>query len=359
MGLETGNTIYFDMPREQFSYWNTDGAGREMIRALIRTGHVDCLHSYGDLADSREHALRALDELSRHDCRLEVWIDHGAVPSNFGEDIMRGFGDVPGHPAFHADKTCGYGIRYVWRGRVTSVIGQESRRCLRGIFRPSRPLDSSLTLAKEFAKGFLGFAGSQKYAMHGPNRVLRTARLRSEHKVYEFMRANPHWGGVSRGDTSAGLADVLHERVLETLMEREGIMVLYTHLGKADEEGNRFGVDERKALERLSRYCREGRILVTTTRRALGYCRMTQEISVSGGWRNGRESFDVAVDTRGLGGHEEDLDGLTFYVPDPARTRVTVDGKEIHGIRRNPPDPSGLGSLSFPWRRLEFPGGSP
>jgi hypothetical protein len=33
VGLEVGNSIYFDMPPEQFAYWNTDDAGREMIRA--------------------------------------------------------------------------------------------------------------------------------------------------------------------------------------------------------------------------------------------------------------------------------------------------------------------------------------
>src|SRR3972149_7860855 len=53
VGLEVGNSIYFDMPSDQFSYWNTDEKGREMIRALIRSGHIDCLHSYGDLATTR------------------------------------------------------------------------------------------------------------------------------------------------------------------------------------------------------------------------------------------------------------------------------------------------------------------
>ena len=55
-GLEVGNTIYFDMPPGQFSYWNTDEAGRAMVRTLIRSGHIDCLHSYGDLATTRSHA---------------------------------------------------------------------------------------------------------------------------------------------------------------------------------------------------------------------------------------------------------------------------------------------------------------
>ena len=45
VGLEVGNTIYFDMPPSQFAYWNTDDEGRAMVRALIASGHVDCLPS--------------------------------------------------------------------------------------------------------------------------------------------------------------------------------------------------------------------------------------------------------------------------------------------------------------------------
>jgi len=84
VGLEVGNSIYFDMPPGQFAYWNTDDKGREMVRILIQSGHIDCLHSYGDLATTRKHAARALEELTAHDCKLEVWIDHGRAITNFG-----------------------------------------------------------------------------------------------------------------------------------------------------------------------------------------------------------------------------------------------------------------------------------
>src|SRR6267154_4889527 len=36
VGLEVGNSIYFDMPPGHFSYWNTDDKNREKIRALIK-----------------------------------------------------------------------------------------------------------------------------------------------------------------------------------------------------------------------------------------------------------------------------------------------------------------------------------
>jgi hypothetical protein len=87
---------------------------RAIIRALIRSGHIDCLHSFGDLAITREAAARALDELDQHGCRLGVWVDHGSVPTNFGADIMCGTGDVSSSPSYHADLTCAFGVRYVW-----------------------------------------------------------------------------------------------------------------------------------------------------------------------------------------------------------------------------------------------------
>ena len=47
--LEVGNSIYFDMPAGHLSYWNADDAVRSRLRTLIKSGHIDCLHSFGDL----------------------------------------------------------------------------------------------------------------------------------------------------------------------------------------------------------------------------------------------------------------------------------------------------------------------
>jgi len=85
------------------------------------------------LATTREHARRALDELSRHDCPLEVWVDHSAAPSNFGADIMRGWG-CRGLACVSRGSRLRLRSEYVWRGRVTSVIGQDVPRRLGGIW---------------------------------------------------------------------------------------------------------------------------------------------------------------------------------------------------------------------------------
>ncbi len=351
VGLEVGNTIYFDMPPEQFSYWNTDDNGREMIRRLIQSGHIDCLHSFGDLATSREHAARALEELTQHGCSLNVWIDHGVAQSNFGSDIMQGYGDVQGSEVYHADLTCSYGIRYVWRGRVTSVIGQNVQRSFRGIYNWQHPVESTKTVLKEFVKAKIASVSRSKYAMHARNQLLHSTHLRSEQPVTEFLRTNPHWGGVSCGETAEGIPDVLTEETLNRLVQTEGVAVLYTHLGKVRRQEEPLEPQARSALRRLATFELEGKILVTTTQRLLKYCDMLRELSFS--TFPSKDGLCIAVTTNAQ--NPSDWDGLSFYTADPERVSLSVNGVCIPYLQCNAPDHTGRASVSIPWRRLEFP----
>lgn len=349
VGLEVGNSLYFDMPPEQFSYWNTDEAGREMVRGLVRSGHIDCLHSYGDLATTRAHAGRALDELSRHGCALTVWIDHAVAPTNFGADIMRGSGDLPSAAAYHADLTCGFGVRHVWRGRVTSVVGQNVRRRLRGIWTARRPVASARTVAKEMVKGALGRTVGGKYAMHAANDLARETHLRDGRPVLEFLRANPHWRAVDKGETAAGLAEVLNARFLETLVDRGGVSVLYTHLGKVTSRDEPLPPATRRALSLLARFQHDRRILVATTRRLLDYGAAARRARARLLAQDGRTVLDVNVDPAFAS------DGLTFDLPRAEPVVVRCNGVEQRNVTVNAPDHSGRASVSFPWPRLAFP----
>jgi hypothetical protein len=358
VGLEVGNSIYFDMPPEQFAYWNTDDKGHEMVRALIRSGHIDCLHSYGDLAITREHAGRALEELARHGCKLKVWVDHGVAATNLGSDIMQGHGDEPGHEAYHADLTIDYGIEYVWRGRVTSMLGQDASPSLRGVFSWSHPVASGRTLLTEVAKRGLAADGNAKYAMHGPNEMICPIVLRDGSLAHEFMRCNPHWGGVSSCDQGRYIGDVVTDGMLDRLIERGGTCILYTHLGKVDNPNSPFNEKAVAGFRRLAEALHSGRILVTTTRRLLGYRRAVREISFD--YVQDEKSLRIVVSTRmnahALGGlSRADLNGLTFYVREPKATSVVVDGQEIAALRRNAPDHTGRPSVSLEWPLLELP----
>ena len=351
VGLEVGNSIYFDMPSDQFAYWNTDDAGRAMVRGLIRSGHIDCLHSYGDLAATRADAGRALEELARHDCRLEVWVDHGVALSNFGADVMRGHGDELGHPAYHADLTVGHGIRYVWRGRVTSVIGQDVPAILAGVWTRQRPVVSARTVAKEAAKRLLARWGCAKYAMHSKNVVLRRSSLRDGTPVREFVRSNPHWAGVSACDTGRAIGQVLTRPMLDHLVRRAGVCLLYTHLGKACDMGGPFDQSARAGLQRLADAYRAGQLLVTTTRRTLGFLSARDDIT----WSTRRNGDDLAIDVTLHNADLCDVAGLTFYVPADRRAIICVDKKELECVQRNSPDHTGRPSVSIARSTLEFP----
>ena len=358
VGLEVGNSIHFRANPGIFSYRNTDDDGREIVQRLIHSGHIDCLHTFGELVRTRDEARQVLDELKERDCHLEVWVDHGGTTTSFGSDIMCGHGDEVDHEAYHADLTIDYGVKYVCRGRVTSVIGQGVPARLNGILKWNHPIASSRTLLKEMAKEVLARAGNAKYAMHRSNELLRPIVLRNGRAVYEFMRCNPHWRGVSYADEGRHIGKVLTEDMLNHLVSRGGFCVLYTHLGRVDDPEIPFNAQAVTAFHRLAEEHHGGRILVTTTRRLLGYYRAVRDVMFSV-YRRRRGTYidlDTRSNERSIGElPAADLAGLTFYVSDPKTTHMMINGRESVNCKHNAPDCTGWPSVSLSWPALEFP----
>jgi len=346
----------FDMPPDQFAYWNTDDAGREMVRTLIRSGHIDCLHSYGDLATTRKHAALALDELDRHDCRLEVWVDHGTAATNFDSTIMQGHGDEIGHEAYHADLTIQYGIRYVWRGRVTSINGQNVRPRFGRIFSLAHPVQSTNTMAKELAKHFLAMGDNSKYAMHRGNKLIRPVTLRDGTIVQEFIRYNPHWGGPGKDSEPEQLAEALGPTLVARLVQSGAVGVLYTHLGKM---GDCNGVMNPTVIERfrmLGELFREQHLLVCTTKRLLQYINARNHLrfDVEGDSKKCVVTIE-GVDDPVLGTRVptiDEIEGITFVVPQRESVRLML-GNTVLESKTTRKD--GNLHVAVPWRKLAFP----
>jgi len=142
---------------------------------------------------SRKNLLERLSYTGK--CLLGPVLDVVSLPyllgGRFRENrrFIRHAEKWPAEPArvYHADLTLAHGVRYVWRGRVTSVVGQDTWPCLGGVFAASHPLSSCRTLAKEWAKLVVARCGIARYAMHASNEVLRPIRLRDGAAVYEFL----------------------------------------------------------------------------------------------------------------------------------------------------------------------------
>jgi hypothetical protein len=358
--LEVGNSIYFDMPPNQFAYWSTDDAGRAMVRDLIHSGHIDCLHSYGDLAKQRDDAKRAIDELVKHNCLLEVWVDHSKAPSNFGPDIMVGSGDVVGSESYHADLTLEYGIRYVRRGRTTGVNGQDAPitpRVFADMLHPFHPLTSSKVMLKEAIKVQLGRRNHPRWEMYAANQSVRPSRLRDGRGIWEFLRSNPYWGGSGHGETAEGIGDVLTERMLGTLLRRQGVCILYTHLGKVRDPHCPFGPSAQAAFRRLANLFQDEKILVTTTQRLLRYLTLRKCLEYRAQRDNGELMITIGKMNDPVFGprlpSSEDLQGLSFIVSRCERANVrladdtALDAKIMHQGEHS--------IIALPWRRLVFP----
>jgi hypothetical protein len=360
VGLELGNSIFFLMPDNQFSYFGTDDAGRDMVRAMIRSGHVDCLHSYGDHARTRQHVQRVLGELDSHGCRLTVWVDHSKSATNFGPDIMVGSGDVPTSAAYHADITLQHGIQYVWRGRTTSIVGQDAALTMRrvaAVLRRRHPIASTRTMAKQLVKLWLGTRAHPHWQMHALNRVCRPATLRDGRRVWEFMRSNPHWAGPGRGDTADELGDVLTSNMLDSLVRSEGVCVLYTHLGKVRNPRCPFGRSTQAAFRRLAGMRDSGQLLVTTTRRLLRYLTVRDHLHLEARRTGGRVMISIGrVDDPVFGAFvpsPEDLIGLTFVVDRCEVVTLSLAENEI--IDCSVVHAEGKTMATVPWTPLVFP----
>ncbi|MCU7851334.1 MAG: hypothetical protein KZQ80_03890 [Candidatus Thiodiazotropha sp. (ex Monitilora ramsayi)] len=352
LGLEVGNTIYFHMPKGQFSYWNCSDKSRENIRSLIKSGHIDCLHSFGDEADTRQKIEACWDELSSHDCLIRVWIDHAQAASNLDTDIMRGKGAVRGSEVYHTDLTFSKsGIEYVWKGRVTSVIAQNTKRSLTGLFNSSHPFKSFKTILTEFVKGLLGSFNNKKYKMHGNNRVLRKTCLHDGTETIEFMRSNPSWGGVSAHEKGRDIGNVITMDMLNRLIAMKGCSILYTHLGKVSSLQEPFGQKALQAFEMLAEKYRNKEILVLTTRRLLDYMYAYESVEYDTSVQNGRVAIKIHTDNMSL----EQLSGLTWYVEDPEKVDVYYNKEKIERVVKNPEDEYMRKSISIPLDRLDCP----
>lgn len=347
VGLEVGNTLYFDMPSDQFSYYNTDDTGRQWLHQLVQSGHIDTIHSFGDYTDERSRIKEILNELNKHNSKIKVWIDHAIAPSNLDSDIMQGQGNTPGKPAYHADLTSDYGVKYVWLGRVTSVTGQDTERRLAGIWSSSLPLDSLKTLGKEFVKGVLPIFGRPKYQMHVTNKILRPIKLADGSEVWEFLRSNPNPWGVSAHETGDGFAKVMVTEFLKRLVKRQGKSIIYTHLGKLQRADNTFSEETQNAWRLLKEFESKKQVLVCTTRRLLDYTLMTESINIDISRRENGERLAIHNP------HNLPLDGLSITLPKIDNLEVVVNDNVYtdYDLKQNQKNTE----LYVPWKKLKYP----
>ncbi len=358
LGLEMGDTFWmYSNTRGHISYFDgvtlvkTEDA--EQIRKLVRAGYLDCLHTYGNFQRTggftREKAVAAIEELDKAGMKVDVWVNHGDEynTQNLSKGVASMRGASSGAPEYHVDLTVKYGIKFVWNTEVTDVIGQDRpiRLDEEGPVGWRDPLATVVTLAKaHLGKKTIG-------ALTRENRLLRPMALDDGTTVYVFRRYGT-WahGGIAACRDHIGQ---LSSETLDTLVANEGYMIIYSHLGN----GYPWDKEVRSAFQRLARRQSEGHIYVSTTSKLLNY-----NLAHNGLVWESEESPDGSVTIRiakvkdevfgDFVPSEADLQGITFYTPNPDGTRMYIQEKEVEVLQRNPEDSLGRSSVSIPLRRL-------
>ncbi len=362
LGLPVADSI-FGVGREpgQLAYFLPDGVtpgpDAPLIRAAIRDGLIDSLHSWGDFNDQvpdpqflRQVAASLAADFEAEKLSLKIWLNHGS-PNNLQNFLTRtkpGFaGDDPPSPLYTADLARVLGVQYYWGMELTPWPLSVWRQQLN----PHYWARVGLNSLKNLLKTLLG----QKARHRTVTQVTALGlplTLRDGWQVWAFNRFNRHPHGIWGLPTRHTLRYALDPKVLQKLIREAGFLILYTHLGLPRRaSGPLFPDPDRQALENLADAYHKGLLWVASTLRILTYWRVRQTLD----WQAGEADGKLIIDLKALQGPDgasrlpevKELAGLSFFSPKPFSTRLRLAGQELP-TRIIPTDHTGRGGVAVP-----------
>lgn len=359
LNLEVGSGFWFfnSTSTSQLSYYKGKSATETdfayFCRTLWKSGHLDILHTYGNFDEGgfkRQFAEQSINELEKYGAGIKVWINHGNKNNlqNLGRFEFQE-GANPGSLVYHFDLLELYGVRFIWSGRMTHIIGQNGENTY----------NVRLT---NFAQKLLSktkYRNLREPIFDFENRLLMEATLQNTSEVWDFVRFVNRFG-IEQTQDVYGLIKQTYPSIIKRLISNSGYLVLYTHMC---EGVSNFGNLPRKLIrnfEFLSKMYHEGDLLVTTTSRLLQYNEVYSNIVWKIDNKDGIAKIEIFPHINALGVKqklsEDMLQGITFYCDDPHKTTIFFDNEPIK-IQRNSKDVTGKYSVTISWQKLEYPFG--
>lgn len=331
------------------------GGDAEGILEAFREGWIDTMHGLGDFAPDRRptraHARRALDEFVRRGLRVKAWSNHGGPHHSDNLVLHSARGDVADdgdESPYVSDLLCRYGIRFIWGSELTHVVGQDRPCTGREYFRdyPGRAPWRRLLALGAHALRLPGLVRRLDFEPFEDNRLLRPVTLRDGRRAYVFRRY-----GFWRKDTFDALPELLAPGVLDLLVQCEGALILYMHVGPPPWETP--GDLERgfEACRALARRQESGDLWVARTVRLLEYVALRDGLRGEARCVGGRWFYDLGGVEDGVSGPyrpaPQELEGITLYTEDSLRTEVRLEGVGRLAFRANAPDHTGRASVTL------------
>jgi hypothetical protein len=326
---------------------------------LIAHPH-DTMHTWGDYTMSRSRlfhraeAEAGLDLLRKEGAIPRIWTDHSNFSGNILHRVDSGalprIEDASGHVyenfVYSLDLVRQAGVRYLWDGKGSQVLGQD------------RDVSRGEWYAPLYGKGPKGWCVSMADSVFKP----LASRLRStfftygadlnrqyyghtfpDEQTFYLFRRYTHWGEADID----GFGEVIAPPVVDRLIEQQGSCVVYTHLGKqrAGRSACRAHIPPRTttALEHVAVRYAEEKLMVSSTSHLLDYLVLRDHVSAEG------DRLDFRADgIRFSRLMASDLCGMSFGLRSSAAlpATVTCDGQELaFELEKMAP---GIYLLSFP-----------
>ncbi len=356
LGLEVGNSFWFynNTSSDQLSYFKGTTTKESNFaphcREFWQSNFIDSMHTYGNFDNGefkRRFALTARDEMEKYNVNLPVWINHGTHQNSQNLGYTQGcYGGIQGHESYHADIIRDLGVRYIWAGKMTHVLGQNAKNKLS--VKGKQFLQSVITKLK--------YKDEQKKIILDGNKLMAPIILQDGTPIWEFQRWVNAWGRQTVLDVN-DFTQQIAKKNIRGLILNEGFMVLYTHFCENLKLKEGISAKLKANLQFIREEYISGELLVTTSSRLLRYSEITLHLKTNVNEKNGKTIIAIprTISTP-LSDYDitsSDFEGLTFYTSAPENTEIHFMGKCMTSTI-NPRDHTGQLSISIPWKQLEY-----
>lgn len=356
LNLEVGNSFWFynNTNTKQLSYFKGTSAKESDFaphcREFWQSGFIDSLHTYGNFDQGgfeRKLALAARDELEKYNIRLPVWINHGTQQNSQNIGYAPGcYGDVIDHDAYHTDTIKNLGIRYIWAGKMTHVLGQDSKNTFS--VKGKQVLQNVVVNLKYWK--------NPEEIILAENKLMAPIILQDDTTFWEFQRWVNAWGRQTVLDVNDFTKQMANKNICR-LIRNEGVMIVYTHFCENLYLSKGLPKKLKSNLKFILKKFVDGELLVATTARLLRFQEITMNLKVNVHEKNGKIIISIPntlfTPTGDCCITLSDLTGLTFYSDTPEKTEIHFQDKRITS-KVNPQDNTDRMSISIPWTQLEY-----
>ncbi|HRH38949.1 MAG TPA: hypothetical protein PK760_11415, partial [Flavobacteriales bacterium] len=193
----------------------------------------DSIHTWGDYVWSgpksfeRVDAVEARETLAKLGFKPTVWVDHsmfmGNMLHNHRYGSMPTITDASGHvytnPLYTLDIVKRIGVRYLWDGTITPVLGQDRKLSVWGTYRErNNSLNTALRSYVKHLSGDLLGVGKAFRQQYKDNSAYRAHRFPDGNVFYIFQRY-----GIWQDADIDGLANLLSQGRLSRLESTGGV----------------------------------------------------------------------------------------------------------------------------------------